>query len=108
MKPEVAIALSKESDHAKNVLAEEFPTGWAKYRHLGAFFTTIMGILFLTKTIVFIAKDTNKYIGAFLLLVCLSVTFAPWYFIIRQELYRKIQILSEAILTINDSPNKAG
>ena len=108
MKPETVIALSKESDHAKNVLAEDINTGWAKYKYLGAVSTSIMGISFLTKAILYIAKDINIYIGGLTLFISLAMIFSPWYFIIRQEMYRRLQLLSEALLTINDSPNKAG
>lgn len=106
MKPETILGLVKESDRAKKVLAEEYSSHWSKYSYLIAFAISIMGILFLTSAITFIAKESNKYIGALYLFVSLVMTFSPWYFILRQTLYRKIQLLTEAILAVNDSTNK--
>ncbi len=108
MKKEIALTLSKTSNHAKNMLAEEYYSGWAKYKYSTASSITIMGILFLTKSILFITTTTNLYVGALLLFFSLMFTFVPWYFILRQEYYHKLQILSEAILTIHKPLSNSG
>ncbi len=107
MKPEIRIALVKESERAKNILSNEYSKRWTRYGYLGATLTSMAGVFLLAKLILIIASNKNIIIGSLFLFFSLIYILAPWYFIIRREMNRKIQIMCEAILTVNESNDNA-
>ncbi|MDP2883770.1 MAG: hypothetical protein Q8P51_01955 [Ignavibacteria bacterium] len=101
MKPEITIALVKMAEKAKRIQAEEYSGRWIKLGYVGAVLTSLLGVYFMSSAIAVISGGNNHIIGALYLLVTLVFTLMPWYFIIRYNFNRNIQLLCEAILSVN-------
>lgn len=115
MKPEVRIALVRESERAKNVIAEFYPRNifGMKQGIYSAIFASLVGTGGIAIMISIIAKhgldhNAKAIVAIILLFFAIVVTVTPWIFLIRREYNRKIQLLTEAILTINESSNNSG
>jgi Ca2+/H+ antiporter len=115
MKPEVRIALVKESERSKNVTAEYYPRNifGMKLGIYSAILASLIGTSGIAILISVIAKhgldfNTKAIVAIVLLFIAIVVTVTPWIFLIRREYNRKIQLLTEAILTVNESSNNAG
>ncbi|HLP80567.1 MAG TPA: hypothetical protein VK141_01080 [Nitrosomonas sp.] len=108
MKPEMRIALLKEVANAQDSITDSSVSGRTKYGYLGATFSSLCGITALANAIPSIAENGGSLA---LHVAFLSASFivigCPWYFIIRKEMNRKIQLICEAILNIDDSGNNA-
>ena len=101
MKPETRIALVKMAEKAKQIQAEEYSGRWLSLGYVGAMFMTLFGVYLMSSAVVLISAGDNPLLGPFYLLVTLVVAVMPWYFIIRYSINRNIQLLCEAILSVN-------
>ncbi|MBI3112351.1 MAG: hypothetical protein HYZ01_12360 [Ignavibacteriales bacterium] len=101
MKPETRIELIKMAEKAKRVQAEEYPRRWTSIGYVGAALVSLMGVFFMSSAIRMIVKEEITIPGTFFLLVALIITISPWYFIIRFNMNRNIELLCEAILSVN-------
>lgn len=101
MKLETRIELIKMAEKAKRVQAEDYPRRWTSMGYVGAVLLSLLGVYFLNSAITIIVEDKTDFLGAIFLLVALIFTIAPWYFIIRFNLNRNIELLCEAILSVN-------
>ena len=105
MKPEIRIALVKEVERSKLVLASEYSGRWVRLGYVGAILATLFGIAFLTSAIGFIAgqhvRQVDHLLGSLQILLALIFICAPWYFLVRYLFNRKVQLLCEAILSVS-------
>ena len=101
MKPETRIALVKIAEKAKRIQTEEYSGRWVKQGYVGATLSSLAGLYFISLAIAAISRGVDPIIGALFLLVSLAFALAPWYFMIRYKFNLKIQLLSEAILSVN-------
>ena len=105
MKPEIRIALVKEVERTKRVLASEYSGKWVRLGYVGAILATLFGVGLLTSAIGFIAgqhvRQVDHLLGSLQILLALILMFAPWYFLIRYSINRKVQLLCEAILSVS-------
>jgi hypothetical protein len=105
MKPEIRIALVKEVEQAKRVLSSEYPTRWVRLGYVGAVLATLFGITLLTFAIGFIVdlhvRQVDHIIGSLLVLMAFIFIVAPWYFLVRYSINRKVKLLCEAILSVS-------
>ncbi len=115
MKPEVRIALVKESERSKNAIAEYYPRNifGMKQGIYSAILASLVGTGGIAIMISVIAKHGSDFnvktiVAIVLLFFAIVVTVIPWIFLILREYNRKIQLLTEAILTVNESSNNAG
>lgn len=108
MKPETRIELIKMSEKAKRAQAEDQPTRWKRVGYVGAALLSLFGVFSLKSAITLIAEDKTDLLGTILLLVALIITISPWYFIIRFNLNRNIELLCEAILSVNQQAPMIG
>lgn len=108
MKPETRIELIKMAEKAKRAQAEDQPTRWRRVGYVGAALLSLVGVVSLKSAIVIIAEDKTGFLGTIFLLVALIITISPWYFIIRFNLNRNIELLCEAILSVNQQAPMIG
>lgn len=101
MKLETRIELIKMAEKAKRVQAEDYPRRWTNMGYVGAVLLSLVGVYFLDSAITIIVEDKTDFLGTIFLLVALIFTIAPWYFIIRYNFNRTIELLCEAILSLN-------
>ncbi|HCA81868.1 MAG TPA: hypothetical protein DEP53_19220 [Bacteroidetes bacterium] len=101
MKPETRIALVKMAEKAKQIQTDEYSGRWIRYGYAGAAMTSLLGVYLMSSAIALISGGNNPLLGALYLLVTLLFTLMPWYFMIRYSLNRNIQLLCEAILSVN-------
>lgn len=102
MKPETLIALVRMTERAKQVQSEWYPRRWIRLGYVGATLTSIFGTFLMTAALDVIAKN-GRLLGGLYLLVTLTLTIAPWYFLVRFNFNRTVQLLCDAILSINQS-----
>ena len=101
MKPETRIALVKMAEKAKRIQTEEYSGRWIGLGYIGAALTSLFGVYLMSSAIAIIARGDNPLLGASYLLATLILTLMPWYFIVRYNFHRNIQLLCEAILSVN-------
>jgi hypothetical protein len=101
MKLETRIQLIKMAEKAKRVQAEDYPRRWTNMGYVGAVLLSLVGVYCLNLAITIIVEDKTDFLGTIFLLVALIFTISPWYFIIRFNLNRNIELLCEAILSVN-------
>ena len=101
MKPETRIALVKIAEKARRVQAEEYSGRWLRLGYIGAGLISLLGVYLMASAIVVISKGDVPIVGGLYLLVTLVFTFAPWYFIVRYNVNKNLQLLCEAILSVN-------
>jgi VIT1/CCC1 family predicted Fe2+/Mn2+ transporter len=101
MKSETRIELVKMTEKAKRIQAEEYSGRWRKPGYVGAALLSLVGLYLMSSAITVISRGINPIFGALCLLVPLVFTLAPWYFLIRYKFNRNIQLLCEAILSVN-------
>ena len=101
MKPETRIVLVKMAEKAKRIKSEEYSGRWVKLGYIGATLVSLFGFSLICSAISVIAKGITPIFGALFLLATFVFTIAPWYFIVRYKFNLYIQILCEAILSVN-------
>jgi hypothetical protein len=101
MKPETMIAIMRMAEKAKQVQAEEYSGRWRNLGYVGAVLVSLFGIYLMSSAIIVISGGSNPILGSLYLLVTLVVTLMPWYFLVRYTFNRDIQLLCEAILSVN-------
>jgi hypothetical protein len=105
IKPEIRIALVQEAEKARHVLSSEYQGKWVRLWYVGAVLLTLTGVGSFTSAIGFIASHhvavRDHIIGSVLILVAMIFMLMPWYFLVRYFINRKMQLLSEAILSVS-------
>jgi hypothetical protein len=105
MKPEIRMALVKEVEQAKRILSSEYSGRWVRLGYVGAILATLFGVGLLTSAIGFIAANhvakTDHILGSLQILLAFILMLAPWYFLVRYSINRKLQLLCEAILSVS-------
>ncbi len=101
MKPETRIELIKMAEKAKRAQAENQPTRWTRVGYVGAGLLSLFGVFSLKSAITLIAEDKTDFLGTIFLVIALIITISPWYFILRFTVNRNIELLCEAILSVN-------
>jgi len=101
MKPETTMALIKMAEKARRIQTEDYSGRWIKLGYVGAVLTSLLGVYFISSGIAVISGGNDRIIGALYLFVTLVFTLMPWYFILRYNFNRNIQLLCEAILSVD-------
>lgn len=101
MKPETIIALVRMAEKAKRIQAEEYSGRWIKLGLVGAVLSSLLGVYLLSLAITVISRGNEPILGALFLLATLMNILMPWYFTIRHNFNRDIQLLCEAILSVD-------
>jgi hypothetical protein len=103
MKPEMVITLRAEAEKAKFIISQINMTRYQKFGYFGALMSTFFGINALAIAIrMTVDNHVNTILSITFLFASLCAVIAPWYLIIRYEMNRKIQLLCEAILSVNE------
>ena len=101
MKPETIIALVRMAEKAKRIQAEGYSGRWIKLGLVGAVLSSLAGVYFLSLAIAVLSRGNEPILGALFLLVTLMYILIPWYFMMRYNFNRDIQLLCEAILSVD-------
>ena len=109
MKPELRIALVKENERSERIISEILPRNifLMKQGIPSAILASLVGTGGITIMISFISKldaefNAKTIMAIILLFMAIIFTVSPWIFLIQREYNRKIKLLTEAILTVND------